>query len=98
MSTDAWAGSVIGAVVAEWFSGDRGLGSVIYIANNNLASALITAGRYDEAKKHLDAAEAPDVAASLAKRSSPGACGNLMLDRIRQRLEQQMSKAAEYSS
>jgi ABC-type nitrate/sulfonate/bicarbonate transport system permease component len=28
--------SVIGAVVAEWFSGDRGLGRVIYIANNNL--------------------------------------------------------------
>ena len=28
--------SVIGAVVAEWFSGDRGLGRVIYVANNNL--------------------------------------------------------------
>ena len=28
--------SVIGAVVAEWFSGDRGLGRVIYISNNNL--------------------------------------------------------------
>jgi NitT/TauT family transport system permease protein len=28
--------SVIGAVVAEWFSGDRGLGAVIYVANNNL--------------------------------------------------------------
>jgi argininosuccinate lyase len=53
---------------------------------------------YREAKERLDATEAPDAAASLAKRSSPGACGNLMLDRIRQRLEQQMSKAAEYSS
>jgi NitT/TauT family transport system permease protein len=28
--------SVVGAVVAEWFSGDRGLGAVIFVANNNL--------------------------------------------------------------
>ena len=28
--------SVIGAVVGEWFSGDRGLGSVIIVAHNNL--------------------------------------------------------------
>lgn len=36
--------SVIGAVVAEWFSGDRGLGSVIYISNNNLDMATAFAG------------------------------------------------------
>jgi NitT/TauT family transport system permease protein len=36
--------SVIGAVVAEWFSGDRGLGSVIFIANNNLDMATAFAG------------------------------------------------------
>jgi NitT/TauT family transport system permease protein len=36
--------SVIGAVVAEWFSGDRGLGSVIYIANHNLDMATAFAG------------------------------------------------------
>jgi NitT/TauT family transport system permease protein len=36
--------SVIGAVVAEWFSGDRGLGSVIFIANNNLDMARAFAG------------------------------------------------------
>jgi NitT/TauT family transport system permease protein len=36
--------SVIGAVVAEWFSGDRGLGSVIYVANNNLDMATAFAG------------------------------------------------------
>ena len=36
--------SVIGAVVAEWFSGDRGLGSVIYIANNKLDMATAFAG------------------------------------------------------
>ena len=36
--------SVIGAVVAEWFSGDRGLGAVIYVANNNLNMATAFAG------------------------------------------------------
>jgi NitT/TauT family transport system permease protein len=36
--------SVIGAVVAEWFAGDRGLGSVIYIANNNLDMETAFAG------------------------------------------------------
>jgi NitT/TauT family transport system permease protein len=36
--------SVIGAVVAEWFSGDRGLGSVIYIANGNLDMDTAFAG------------------------------------------------------
>jgi NitT/TauT family transport system permease protein len=36
--------SVIGAVVAEWFSGDRGLGAVIYVANNNLDMAKAFAG------------------------------------------------------
>jgi NitT/TauT family transport system permease protein len=36
--------SLIGAVVAEWFSGDRGLGSVIYIANNTLDMATAFAG------------------------------------------------------
>ena len=39
--------SVIGAVVGEWFTGDRGLGSVIIVAHNNidmptLFSAVIT--------------------------------------------------------
>ncbi len=36
--------SVIGTVVAEWFSGDRGLGRVIYIANNNLDMPTAFAG------------------------------------------------------
>jgi NitT/TauT family transport system permease protein len=36
--------SVIGAVVAEWFSGDRGLGRIIYVANNNLDMATAFAG------------------------------------------------------
>jgi argininosuccinate lyase len=46
---------------------------------------------YLEAKRTLDAVQAPDAAASLAQRVSPGACGNLLLDRIRQRLEQEIS-------
>lgn len=36
--------SVIGAVVAEWFSGDQGLGRVIYVANSNLDMATAFAG------------------------------------------------------
>lgn len=36
--------SVIGAVVAEWFSGDQGLGKVIYVANNNLEMDTAFAG------------------------------------------------------
>lgn len=36
--------SVIGAVVAEWFSGDRGLGAVIFVANNNLDMKKAFAG------------------------------------------------------
>ena len=36
--------SVIGAVVAEWFSGSSGLGHVIYVANNNLDMATAFAG------------------------------------------------------
>jgi NitT/TauT family transport system permease protein len=36
--------SVIGAVVAEWFSGDRGLGSLIYVANGNLDMPKAFAG------------------------------------------------------
>lgn len=49
---------------------------------------------YREAKQGLEAAPARDPAASLARRVSPGGCGNLMLDRIRERLEAQLSLAA----
>ena len=41
---------------------------------------------YLAAKKRLDRPGAADPAESLAKRVSPGACGNLMLDRIARRL------------
>jgi len=46
---------------------------------------------YLDAKQKLDALHAPDAAASLAQRVSPGGCGNLLLDRIRQRIEQEIS-------
>jgi argininosuccinate lyase len=42
---------------------------------------------YLEAKKTLSEANAADASASLAQRVSPGACGDLQLDRIRRRLE-----------
>jgi argininosuccinate lyase len=48
---------------------------------------------YLEAKRRLDAVDAPDVGASLAQRVSPGGCADLLLDRIRQRLEERISHA-----
>ncbi len=42
---------------------------------------------YLDAKKSLDDTGEADASESLARRVSPGACGNLQLDRIRQRLE-----------
>jgi argininosuccinate lyase len=52
---------------------------------------------YLEAKKALDRAGAPDAAASLAQRVSPGACGDLRLEEIRRRLERKcrISKVPE---
>jgi len=46
---------------------------------------------YLDAKQKLDAMQGADAAASLAQRVSPGGCGNLLLDRIRGRLEQEIS-------
>jgi argininosuccinate lyase len=48
---------------------------------------------YSEAKQALQDLAEPDPAASLAQRVSPGACGNLLLDRIRERLERQLAAA-----
>lgn len=49
---------------------------------------------YLAAKQDLEDKVEADAASSLAQRVSPGACGDLQLDRIRQRLEQEI-KAAE---
>ena len=46
---------------------------------------------YLDAKQKLDAMQGADAAASLAQRVSPGGCGNLLLERIRGRLEQEIS-------
>jgi NitT/TauT family transport system permease protein len=35
--------ALIGAVVAEWFTGDRGLGLVIFVANSNLDTPTLFA-------------------------------------------------------
>lgn len=47
---------------------------------------------YLEAKRAVDESEEFDVAASLADRVSPGACGDLQLDRIRRRMEQEIQE------
>ena len=53
---------------------------------------------YLDAKKSLDASGKADAAASLAQRVSPGGCGDLQLDRIRQRLEQKIKHLAGRNS
>jgi argininosuccinate lyase len=50
---------------------------------------------YLEAKKAAGETDQMDAAASLAERVSPGACGDLQLDRIRLRLEQQIQGLGE---
>jgi argininosuccinate lyase len=50
---------------------------------------------YLEAKQQLDRMEAPDVAASLAQRVSPGGCGDLRLDQLRRRLERELSESGD---
>jgi argininosuccinate lyase len=47
---------------------------------------------YRDAKRQLGADPGTNAATSLAQRVSPGGCANLMLDRIRQRLEQQLQR------
>ena len=53
---------------------------------------------YLDAKKSLDEMDSTDAAASLAQRVSPGACGDLRLDRIRGRLEQEIRAADDFRS
>ena len=45
---------------------------------------------YRLAKEQLDGIERPDASESLAKRVSPGACGQLLLDRISARLDSEI--------
>jgi argininosuccinate lyase len=75
------------AISAEMYTTD--------LALEKAASGVPFRTAYLEAKSQLDAVKTPDAAASLAKRVSPGGCGNLLLDRIRERLEQQRSRILE---
>jgi argininosuccinate lyase len=68
------------AISVEMFATD--------IAQERAATGTPFRTAYREAKEMLDAMDAPDPAVSLAQRISPGACADLQLDRIRQRLEQ----------
>jgi hypothetical protein len=53
---------------------------------------------YLEAKQAAADTGEMDAAASLTERVSPGACGDLQLDRIRLRLEQQIQALGEAES
>lgn len=53
---------------------------------------------YLEAKRATDKSSELDAAASLAQRVSPGACGDLLLDRIRSRLEQEIQSCDRLES
>jgi argininosuccinate lyase len=48
---------------------------------------------YHDAKQAPGPAEGMDPAASLARRVSPGACADLMLEHIRERLQRQLELA-----
>ena len=67
-----------GAISVEMFATD--------LAQEQAARGVPFRAAYREAKRRLDAIENPDAAASLVQRVSPGACGDLQLERIRERL------------
>lgn len=71
------------AVSADMFATD--------IALQQAAEGVPFREAYREAKRKPGGNEAPDVARSLAARLSPGGCGDLRLDQIRERLELEIS-------
>ena len=67
-----------------------GAGAIVIDADpDDFATKLGDA--YLDAKAQLDRIETPDITTSLAQRTSPGACGDLQLAQIRQRLEQEVA-------
>jgi argininosuccinate lyase len=78
------------AISAEMFATD--------IALQQAASGVPFRQAYLDAKAHLDRIETPDIAASLAQRTSPGACGDLQLAQIRQRLELEVADSLRVSA
>lgn len=75
------------AISADMFATD--------VALEQAARGVPFRAAYLEAKEKLHALVDADPAASLAQRRSPGACGDLLLERLRQRLEQEMVRAEE---
>ena len=73
------------AISADMFATD--------VALERAARGVPFRAAYTEAKRELDGLGEPDPAASLAQRVSPGACGDLLLDRIRERLEELLAAA-----
>lgn len=71
--------NMLNAISVEMFATD--------LATEQAAAGVPFRKAYRAAKRQLDQIEVPDVAASLAQRTSPGACGDLQLDQIRHRLE-----------
>lgn len=77
-------GNMRKAISSEMFATDKAL--------EMAAQGVAFRTAYLDAKSNLEKGEAPDVASSLARRISPGACGNLQLDRIRSRLEREIER------
>jgi len=75
------------AISAEMFATD--------IALERAARGVPFRTAYADAKRELGKLAEPDAAASLAQRVSPGGCGNLLLERIRERLEQELGRARQ---
>ncbi len=71
--------NMLAAITPEMFATD--------IALQNAAAGVPFREAYLMAKQQMDEAVQLDVQESLARRVSPGACGDLQLDRIRLRLE-----------
>jgi argininosuccinate lyase len=74
------------AISPEMFATDAALESA--------ASGVPFREAYRAAKQGLDDSGVPDPETSLSRRVSPGACGDLQLDRIGQRLRQQAGRLA----
>jgi len=64
------------------------------VALEQAAAGVPFRNAYRQAKAELEALDRPDPAASLAQRVSPGGCGNLLLEHLRRRLEEQISQGA----
>ena len=71
--------NMLAAITPEMFATDSAL--------TNAVAGVPFREAYLMAKQQMDETAQPDVQESLARRISPGACGDLQLDRIRLRLE-----------